>query len=133
MTRTSRTILIMLCVVFAASASHAQMTWHVDDDCSAPGAGTRVDPFCAIQQGVDAASDGDTVLVQPGTYTGDGNRDISLFGKTMTLKSADGPDTTTMDIEGNAQSIHRGFFLDHGETRETFIEGIRPVRPGPRA
>ena len=69
-------------------AQRAQTTWHVDDDCTPPGTGTQVDPFCTIQDGVNAASNGDTVLVAPGTYTGDGNRDISLFGKRITLRFA---------------------------------------------
>ena len=115
--------LLQLCVVFLmslrvgllAKPAEGQTTWHVDDDCAPPGAGTELDPFCTIQDGVDAARDGDTVLVGPGTYTGDGNRDISLFGKLITLKSIDGADATTIDVEGSPQSIHRGFFLRHLE------------------
>ena len=106
------------------AALQGQTIWHVDDDCSPPGSGTKLDPFCAIQQGVDTASDGDTVLVAPGVYTGDGNRDISLFGKKIWLKSLDGPSATTLDIQGGPSSIHRGFFLIHGETAETVIDGF---------
>ena len=111
MVRTSQAILIMLAVLAAPVLLQAQTTWYVDDDCAPPGAGTELDPFCTIQDGVDAASDGDTVLVAPGTYTGGGNRDISLFGKAITLKSSDGPSITIMDIEGSPSSVHGGFFL----------------------
>ena len=115
---------VLLLVLSAVNAGEAQTTWHVDDDCVAPGTGTQVDPFCVIQDGVNAAEDGDTVLVGSGTYTGDGNRDISLFGKRITLKSSDGPSVTIMDIQGGPTSIHRGFFLIHGETQATVIEGL---------
>ncbi|MCZ6653689.1 MAG: hypothetical protein O7D91_11765 [Planctomycetota bacterium] len=122
--RTSRPILIILLVLPALGPAWAQTTWHVDDDCTPPGAGTELDPFCTIQDGIDAAQDGDTVLVAPGTYTGDGNRDISLFGKAMTLKSSAGPSATIIDIQGSPSSIHRGFFLIHGETCQSIIEGF---------
>ena len=124
MKRPMQTILMTLFVVFAPRVSHAQTTWHVDDDCAPPGVGTETDPFCTIQQGVDTASDGDAVLVHPGTYTGDGNRDISLFGKEITLKSSDGPAATTIDIQGSPSSIHRGFYLIHGESHNTLVEGF---------
>lgn len=32
---------------------------------------------------------GDTIVVLPGTYTGEGNRDIDLLGKAITIKSED--------------------------------------------
>ena len=102
----------------------AQTTWYVDDDCLAPGTGTEFDPFCTVQDGVNAARDGDTVLVVPGTYTGSGNRDISLFGKKIKLTSTDGPTETIIDVQGAPDSIHRGFFLIHGETDQTVIEGF---------
>jgi len=90
MSRCLPTILILLIPLIPLSAprlSDAQTTWHVDDDCTPPGTGAEFDPFCAIQDGVDAASDKDTVLIAPGSYTGAGNRDISLFGKRITLRS----------------------------------------------
>ncbi|MCZ6654070.1 MAG: right-handed parallel beta-helix repeat-containing protein [Planctomycetota bacterium] len=124
MMRTSRSILVILLVLSAPGSAQGQTTWHVDDDCKPPGTGTELDPFCTVQNGVDASDDGDTVEVRPGTYTGDGNRDISLFGKKIWLRSADGPTATILDIAGSPNAIHRGFFLIHGETRQTVIEGF---------
>ena len=124
MSKSWPTILVLLSVLLAPRPAHAQTAWHVDDDCAPPGVGTEDQPFCTIQDGVNASSDGDTVLVAPGTYTGDGNRDISLFGKAITLKSTDGPNSTVIDIEGSPTSIHRGFFLIHEEPSETLIQGF---------
>ncbi len=41
---------------------HSLLLWTVDDDGKAD--------FDNIQAAVDAASDGDEILVEPGTYTG---------------------------------------------------------------
>lgn len=122
--RAMQSSLIVFFALGAPNVSHAQTIWYVDDDCKPPGTGTEIDPFCTIQDGVDAAQNGDTVLVAPGIYTGEGNRDISLFGKLIALRSTSGPAVTTIDSEGTPASIHRGFFLAHGETRETTIEGF---------
>ena len=127
MSRTQPSLLILVLVVCAPTLADAQTTWHVDDDCVRPGSGTPSDPFCTIQDGVDAAGSGDIVLVSSGTYTGDGNRDISIFGKRITLKSLEGPMRTTIDVEGSPQSIHRAFFLIHGESNETIIEGFAMI------
>ncbi len=77
-----------------------------------------------IQAGIDAAADGDTVLVAPGTYTGNGNRDIRLLGKAITLKSEAGPEQTIIDAEGSPGNVHRGFNLIDGETHDSVIDGF---------
>ena len=38
-----------------------------------------------IQQAIDATSNGDTVLVAPGVYTGALNRDLELLGRGITV------------------------------------------------
>ena len=58
---------------------------------------------------MDAAAEGDTVLVGPGTYTGPGNRDIELSGKAIVVVSENGPEETVIDCEGNPEDPHRGF------------------------
>ena len=49
--------------------------------------------FGSIQAAIDAAQDGDTVVVGDGTYTGEGNRDIRFRGKAITVRSENGPAT----------------------------------------
>ena len=60
-----------------------------------------------IQAGINAASDGDTVLVADGTYTGDGTRDIDFGGKAIILQSQNGAENCIIDCEGTEQDPHR--------------------------
>ena len=77
-----------------------------------------------IQAGIDAAIEGDTVLVADGTYTGPGNRDIDFGGKGVVLKSENGPDFTIIDCEGSASEHHRGFDFHSGEDSTAVVEGF---------
>ena len=43
-----------------------------------------------IQSGIDAAKDGDTVLIAEGIYSGEGNVNIDFIGKQITVKSENG-------------------------------------------
>jgi hypothetical protein len=77
-----------------------------------------------IQAGIDAAANGDTVLVAGDVYTGEGNRDIDFGGKAVVLKSENGPDYAVIDCEGSSADPHRGFFFHSGETDATVIDGF---------
>jgi len=77
-----------------------------------------------IQAGIDGAAPGDTVLVAPGTYTGDGNRDIDFSGKGILLLSEAGPEATIIDCEGSKGSEHRGFHFHSGEDSSATVSGF---------
>jgi len=65
-----------------------------------------------IQAGIDAAVDGDTVLIANGTYTGNGNHNINFNGKSITVKSVNGPANCIIDC----QYLGRGFLGYNNET-----------------
>jgi hypothetical protein len=78
-----------------------------------------------IQDAIDLCVDNDVVELMDGVYTGDGNRDLVLNGKEITVRSASGdPTTCIIDSEGSDFDNHRGFTLDGNETLNTIIEGI---------
>ncbi len=80
-------------------------------------------PFDAIQEAVDVALNGDTVIVKDGTYMGQGNRDIDFDGKAITVRSADPDDAaivaaTVIDAEGEQS------FYFHQEGRNSVLSGM---------
>lgn len=76
-----------------------------------------------IQAGIDAASEGDTVLVYPGTYTGEGNRDIEFGTKNLVLRGRDGAGATLIDNQGVGD--YRLFiFRSSGQDTTCVIDGF---------
>ncbi len=82
------------------------------------------DEYETIQAAVDSAIDGDTVIVADGIYTGDGNRDIDFNGRTITVRSQNGPGNCIIDCQGSEAEPHRGFYLRSGEGPGTTIAGL---------
>ena len=78
------------------------------------------DDYETIQEAINSAGDGDTVLVANGIYTGEGNKDIDFMGKTITVRSENGADVTIIDCEGSG----RGFFFGNGEGTNSILDGF---------
>ena len=129
------TLMLGLGLIWAHPAT-GQTTWYVDDDAvNDPGPGTTdvsdpnedgspEHPFDEIQEGIDAAVDGDTVLVLDGIYVGCGpfpnNCEIDLSGKAITVRSENGPGNCiiTCPAEG------RAFYIHNNETADTVVDGF---------
>lgn len=83
--------------------------------------------FPTIQAAVDAASPGDTLFLEDGTFTGAGNRDITFGGKDLLVRSRHGAAACTLDTEGSVATPHRAFRLDDGESAASEIDGLTIV------
>jgi len=101
--------------------------------------------FPTIQAAIDASSNGDSVVVAPGTYF----ENIDFKGKLITVQSAQGPSVTTID-GGNlapvvnfstaetAAAVLQGFTVQHGNATFAFgyegagvhISGASPTVEG---
>jgi protocatechuate 3,4-dioxygenase beta subunit len=78
--------------------------------------------YTTIQSAINASSNGDTVVIADGIYTGSGNTNIDFLGKAITVKSENGPNNCIIDCENIENKM--GFYLHSGETNNSVIEGF---------
>lgn len=77
--------------------------------------------YSTIQEAINAAIPGDEVLVEAGTYTGSGNKNLDYHGKPITVRSASGdPAMCIIDCQGSG----RGLFFHSGETAAAVLQGF---------
>ncbi|MBG84254.1 MAG: hypothetical protein CMJ40_06890 [Phycisphaerae bacterium] len=83
--------------------------------------------FVSIQAAIDAADDGDVIVVHPGLYVADpgASEVVDTLGKKVNIQSSGGHENTIIDGQGSA----RGLVCTSGETSETIIGGFT-VRNG---
>ncbi len=104
--------------------SFPRKVWFVDDDaCPGVGVGTRGDPFCTIQQGIDAAHDGDRVLVAPGSYL----ERIDFLGKAIAVVASEGPSRTAIEREYPFHGT-LGAVFQNGEGPDSVLDGFTIAR-----
>lgn len=56
--------------------------------------------YFTIQYAIDAANNGDIVVLPDGVYRGEGNQNLDFDGKTITVLSENGPENCIIDLEG---------------------------------
>jgi predicted outer membrane repeat protein len=101
--------------IFIFALSILLIYTHVSaDDFNVP------EQYKTIQAAIDAAKDGDTIIVANGTYTGEGNKDLDFKGKELTVQSATGPEYCIIDCE----KAGRGFFFHNGELKDSVVNGF---------
>lgn len=75
--------------------------------------------YGTLQDAINAAADGDVILVADGVYTGPGNRGI-WFNKAVTIRSEHGAERTIIDCE----NLDRGFIFYNDGGRGGRLDGF---------
>ena len=112
----TRHLLIVAAILICMPPTRAS-TYHVAPDGSGD--------YPTIQAAVTAVVAGDVIELGSGTFLGDGNRDVNLLGRAITIRSETGdPTDVIIDCEGSVGSPHRGFTFVTGEGAATILAGV---------
>jgi hypothetical protein len=80
--------------------------------------------YATIQDGINAAQDGDMVLVADGLYTGPGNRNIFFDTRLIQVVSENGPEHTIIDCQGTPSNPRHAFVVYFNSTSFASINGF---------
>ncbi len=88
--------------------------------------------YPTIQKAIDMAANSEVVIIAPGTYTGNGNRDIDFKGKAITLRSIDPNDpcvvaATVINAQGTINEPHRGLYIDTVGDVNSAVIGLKII------
>ncbi len=83
-----------------------------------------------IQEAVERSWDGGTVWVADGTYKGDGYRDVDFKGRSITVRSENGPENCIIDCYNSRQQWHRAFIFHSGEDGNSVLDGFTVINTG---
>ncbi|MBC8395439.1 MAG: fibronectin type III domain-containing protein, partial [Candidatus Marinimicrobia bacterium] len=77
------------------------------------GDGSSTSPFATIQTAINKSSDGDTINIDPGTYDGSGNYNLTLDSKALTIVGTGGSDSVEIDISGDSYNKRRFALIEY--------------------
>lgn len=112
-------ICVLSCVASSVSATAIYVSPTGND---LTGTGSLGNPYQTINKGITMASAGDSVLLFDGTYSGNGNRNLSFAGKAITVSSRlKVAANVTVDCGG---SPNRAFVFNQGETSSFILAHV---------
>ncbi|MCP4455814.1 MAG: hypothetical protein GY809_30515, partial [Planctomycetes bacterium] len=92
-----KSLIFLIVILSAAMACHAEILT-VNPDGSAQ--------YVNLSQAIQQAEPGDTLLLEPGLYRGNFNRDLTVYQGSIILESAEGPQTCVIDCESNGRFLY---------------------------
>jgi hypothetical protein len=96
------------------------VVWWVDDSAPPGGNGSSATPFQTIAEAMSPAIDGDEIVLRDGVYSGPGNREVAFGGRSVVLRSENGPASCMIDLQG----LGRAFSVDEAVGAGARIEGL---------
>jgi predicted outer membrane repeat protein len=110
-----RLSIVIACLCFLCSPVYSTVYYVAPD-----GSGD----YANIQFAINATSNGDTVLLGDGIFTGTWNWNLNLNGHEIVLTSVNGRDSSIIDCGAGAGGYQRGIIINSGEGSGTVIEDL---------